>query len=116
VKPEKKIENAGNDHADYKGIEHCKMSVPGRVGWPDQQYFVNEGYSFFIEYKAPGEPPKETQVKVHKRLRKRGFQVYVVDNIEMAVAIIDQEIEKCKRIYEMTNELMNGIDKGTSKK
>jgi hypothetical protein len=36
-------------------------------------------YVWFVEAKAPGKKPRVEQVREHKRLRKMGFRVEVVD-------------------------------------
>lgn len=37
---------------------------------------------FWVELKAPGEKPEPHQLREHKRLRKMGQRVFVVDSIE----------------------------------
>lgn len=34
----------------------------------------------FVEVKAPGEPPREGQIREHNRLREMGFYVEVIDS------------------------------------
>lgn len=58
-----------------------KWKSANRRGVPDRLFF-KDGRLIIIEFKAPGEEPTKKQLKVHERLRKQGFEVYVIDNVE----------------------------------
>lgn len=92
---EKDIEKAFVRHAQEDcGVLSLKMSIPGRRNYPDQQIFLGEGYSFFIEFKRLGEKPNRGQLSRHKKLRARGYRVYVCDNLESAKEILFLEMEQ----------------------
>jgi hypothetical protein len=44
----------------------------------------------FVEVKAPGEKPRPLQLSRHGLLRRLGFKVYVLDDIEQIGGIIDE--------------------------
>ena len=47
----------------------------------------------FVEVKANGKKPRNLQVSRHRILRKRGFQVFILDDEKQIEKIID-EIER----------------------
>ena len=59
-------------NGDYK--HRCRTCMRGRV--------------VLIEWKAPGKPAKPQQKLRHRQLRDAGIEVYVVDSIEEANAIL----------------------------
>ena len=44
----------------------------------------------FVEVKTPGKVPRAIQISVHKRLKRLGFKVFVLENIESITRIIDE--------------------------
>ena len=51
---------------------------------PDRKVILHGPRIVWIEFKAPGETPRPGQwVKIHK-LRRRGFEVHVIDNAKEA--------------------------------
>jgi hypothetical protein len=81
-------------HAVSLGFEHRKMNGMGAKSWPDQQFFVPGGKSFFIEFKKPNGKPTPKQSEKHRQLRALGFDVYVCDNPTKGKAIIDSYAPK----------------------
>lgn len=61
------------------GGETRKVEWSGRRGAPDLLVLL-PGCHFFVEAKAPGQKPRPEQEREHERLRKAGFDVYVIDN------------------------------------
>ena len=90
---EKKIEQKLRDEVKRRGGLALKFVSPGFVGVPDRIVLMPDGNVGFVEVKAPGEVPRAVQVSVHKRLRRLGFKVFVLDNIESITRVID-EIER----------------------
>ena len=82
---EKKIEQKLRDEVKSRGGLALKFVSPGFVGVPDRIVLMPDGNVGFVEVKAP--------VSVHKRLRRLGFKVFVLDNIESITRVID-EIER----------------------
>ena len=44
----------------------------------------------FVEVKAPGKDPRPLQTNRHRMLRKLGFPVFVLDDLERIPAIIEE--------------------------
>ena len=47
------------------------------------------GYCYFIEFKAEGKKPNEKQVRIHDKINKSGFDVFVCDNFDLFRNIIE---------------------------
>lgn len=77
---EKSIESYGCIQLKKIGIESYKFTSPSRRSVPDRLCIGNNSLLFFIEYKATGKKPTEAQKREHKRLRDKGFDVYVIDS------------------------------------
>jgi hypothetical protein len=61
-----------------------KFTAPGRRSVPDRLCLLPGGKVGFVECKAPGRRPTANQAREHELLRHLGFQVDVVDTVEMA--------------------------------
>ena len=62
---------------------HCfKLNMLGYVGFPDRIIFGPEKFILFVEFKRPGKQPDGSQRRIHKMLRRFGFEVWVMDNID----------------------------------
>lgn len=86
---EKKIEEKVNDYAKKFGIEVYKFSSPNRAAVPDRMFVYPNGTVLFIEFKREGEKPTVPQLREHARLRGQNVPVYVVDNVQDGVILID---------------------------
>lgn len=81
---EKEIESATVKKTDSLNLKtHVRH-------WPDRIFFFPNGVTVFIEFKAPGKRPRAGQREMIKRLKKLGFPVYVVDNLEQAKKILEE--------------------------
>ena len=67
-----------------------KFTSPGMDGMPDRLVLLPQGHIGFVEVKAPGEKPRPLQLHRHEQLRRLGFQVYVLDDIEQIGGILDE--------------------------
>lgn len=67
-----------------------KWVSPGFDGMPDRIVLMPGGKIAFVEVKAPGEKPRPLQLSRHKLLRRLGFKVFILDNIEKIGGIIDE--------------------------
>lgn len=83
---ESTIESCVIDFAEKRGWWHRKASWLGRRGAPDQ-VFVRDGVVLFIEFKKKGKKPDRLQQKEHERLRRKGAQVHVIDDLEAGCAL-----------------------------
>ncbi len=74
------------------GGEVRKVKWIGRRGAPDRIVMLPEcynnsfttldGMTCWVELKAPGVPAEDHQLREHKRMRKMGQHVVVIDSIE----------------------------------
>ena len=96
--PEAKIQKGVVEWArrEYKGKLLARKNQAGRYGtggWPDYEFNVIGGHTFFIEFKAPGEKPTTLQTQRHEELRALGFRVYVVADVNSGKKIVQGEME-----------------------
>lgn len=67
-----------------------KWVAPGFDGVPDRIAMFPGGKIAFVEVKAPGEKPRPLQAARHVLLRRLGFRVYILDEIEKIGGVIDE--------------------------
>ena len=67
-----------------------KWVAPGFDGVPDRIAMFSGGRIAFVEVKAPGEKPRPLQAARHELLRRLGFRVYILDEIEKIGGMIDE--------------------------
>jgi len=63
-----------------------------RRNWPDRLFLLPGGRCFFVEFKRKGKTPRSGQKLVIKKLRERGFTVYVIDNIKDGHRLVQLEL------------------------
>lgn len=67
-----------------------KLVSPGFDGMPDRLVLLPGGKIGFVEVKAPGKEPRPLQVARHGLLRRLGFKVYILDDLEQIGGILDE--------------------------
>ena len=95
-----KIKKTRESHIEKKVTEYAKRQKwlvykwvsPSQKWVPDRLYFKN-GKVKMIEFKAQGKFPTKGQALVHKMLRKAGFIVHVIDDVEKGVALFGRSEE-----------------------
>ncbi|MCR5355773.1 MAG: VRR-NUC domain-containing protein [Lachnospiraceae bacterium] len=87
---EKYIEQKFKKAVDKSGGLALKFSSPGFDGMPDRIVLFPKGNIGFVEVKAPGQVPRPLQLSRHNLLRRLGFKVFVLDDIEQIGGIIDE--------------------------
>ena len=70
-----------------------KFVSPNLNGVPDRLLLFPGGRAAFAEVKAPGQKPRPLQVHRMEQLRKLGFKVFVVDDVEKIGGMI-RELQK----------------------
>ncbi len=75
--------------AEAAGFMQRKVKYINRNGAPDRWFFGPGGQLIIIEFKKAGEKPDLHQEREIKRLRDRGFKVYVIDNVEDGKALFE---------------------------
>ena len=87
---EKVIEQKLVSEVKQKGGICPKFISPGFDGMPDRLVLLPKRKFGFVEVKAPGEKPRPLQIARHKLLRKLGFKVYILDDIEQIGGILSE--------------------------
>jgi hypothetical protein len=86
---EKDIERKVCDYAKSKGVLVYKFTSPARSAVPDRLFIATDGRVWFCEFKRTGAKPTVPQDREHTRLRLQGVKVYVIDNVEDGVEMVD---------------------------
>lgn len=82
--------------AKEHGILAVRFTPYGEIGWPDYIFCIPGGRTVWIEFKIPGEPPELIQEYRHNQLRERGQYVYVVDNKELGIRILETFLDSAR--------------------
>jgi len=67
-----------------------KFTSPGFDGMPDRLVLLPGGRMGFVELKAPGRKPRPLQLVRHRLLRRLGFKVYVIDEINQIDSVLEE--------------------------
>lgn len=65
-----------------------KFVSPSFSGMPDRLVLLGDGKMGFVEVKAPGQKPRQLQLKRHAMLRRLGYQVFALDAMEDIPAVL----------------------------
>lgn len=82
------IQDPVTEYARERGWLARRMKYLGRNGCPDS-WFFRKGRIIIIEFKAPKKRPNLQQSREHDRLRKVGFEVFVIDDYEKGCRLFD---------------------------
>jgi hypothetical protein len=85
---EKAIERKLVQAAKEAGGMAPKLACPGTAGMPDRIVLMPHGKVAFVEVKRPGERPRPLQAARIEALRRLGFTVYVLDDVEQIGGIV----------------------------
>jgi hypothetical protein len=66
-----------------------KLTILGRVGWPDYIFLYPIRRVMFIEFKREGKKPRVIQEFIGNKLRAMGFAVLVCDDVEVGKNLIN---------------------------
>ena len=86
---EKEIEKAVCNHAKSLGWYTRKFTSPSHRSVPDQLMIPPSGKVMFVEFKALGKKPTVMQYREHEKLHAVSAHVFVIDNIEDGVALVN---------------------------
>ena len=67
-----------------------KFTSPGFDGMPDRLVLLPRGKMAFVELKAPDRKPRALQLARHRLLRRLGFKVYVIDEINQIDSVLEE--------------------------
>ena len=65
-----------------------KFVSPGFAGVPDRIVLMDGGRVAFVEVKARGHQPRPVQRSRRRRLRRMGFRLFVLDDVEQIPRIL----------------------------
>lgn len=68
-----------------------KLKLMGKkAGFPDIDFTPVKGQRVFVEFKAKGKKAEPHQLAIHADLREAGHEVYLIDNKEDWLALMDR--------------------------
>jgi hypothetical protein len=88
---ESKIEDYLIQQVEKAGGETRKLKYIGRKDAPDRLVLFPMVH-VLVELKAPGECPRDSQYREHKKLAAAGFGVWIIDSFKD----VDTLIKQCK--------------------
>jgi hypothetical protein len=88
LESEKKLERKLRDSIKAIGGLCLKLLPFEFSGLPDRICLLRGGIVVFAEIKTTGKTPSKIQIHVHKKLKKLGFRVEVIDTSEKITALI----------------------------
>lgn len=87
---EKQIESRLSKSVKSVGGIALKFVSPGFAGMPDRLVLLPDERIAFVELKSNGQKPRALQLARHKMLKRLGFKVYVIDDVEQIGGMIDE--------------------------
>lgn len=92
IDSEKLLEKKLVEHIKLNGGMCIKLLSNHMIGLPDRLCLFPNAKIAFVELKTTGEKPRKIQLYIHKKLRKLGFAVYVIDNMQSLINFIDSMV------------------------
>lgn len=89
---EKVLEPYLKQEVEKMGGLCLKLVAMQWFGFPDRTILLKPGRIYFVELKSKGETPSKLQNYVHDILRKLGFNVTWIDNMDDLKRYIDNEL------------------------
>jgi len=86
---ESKIEKEFRKQATAAGWWCLKLAIIAHAGFPDRLLLKHPGRVKFAELKATGKDARPLQGYIHRKLRKLGFEVYVINRVEDITRVIE---------------------------
>jgi hypothetical protein len=87
---EKQIESRLKKSVKNAGGLCLKFTSPNYNGMPDRLVLLPDERIAFVELKSNGQKPRALQLARHKMLKRLGFKVYVIDDVEQIGGMIDE--------------------------
>lgn len=76
-----------------RSLGGMSIKLTSLIGIPDRLVLLPNGRCAFVELKAPGESPRNIQLKRMQQLRRLGFKVYVADSYERVDEVIGNALQ-----------------------
>ena len=86
---EKTVEKKVCAYARSQGVLVYKFTSPQHGAVPDDLFILPNGNIFFIEFKRQGFKATIPQQREHAKLQGHNVAVYVVDNIDIGIELIN---------------------------
>ncbi len=96
---ESEIEKKVNAYAKKLGFLTYKFQSASCRGVPDQIYIKN-GAVIFIEFKSANGKLTPLQNREIKRIRQKGVEVHVINNVDLGVSILDNIVNNKGNKYQ----------------
>lgn len=87
---EKYIERKLREEVEKRGGICLKFQSMTDTGYPDRIILLPLGMISFVELKTRGKKPTKLQMMRHTQLRKMGFPVFVIDDSENIINILNE--------------------------
>ena len=97
MESEKYLEKKLSVRVKQLGGWSVKLVCVHVTGLPDRLCLMPGGRLFFAEIKTTKKKPKKIQLLIHNKIRKLGFEVYVIDTSEQIENILKQYEQNFKR-------------------
>lgn len=82
IESEKRLERKLKNQIEKMGGWCIKLLSTHIAGLPDRICLLPKGVIFFVELKTTKQKARKIQLAIHDKIRKLGFEVYVVDTSE----------------------------------
>jgi hypothetical protein len=92
---EKNIEAKVCGYARERGLLAYKFTSPAHAAVPDRLFVLPNGRMFFCEFKRQGQKPTPAQEREHHRLRQHKVSVFVIDNVDDGLRMVDEMLASC---------------------
>lgn len=92
---EKNIEAKVCGYARERGLLAYKFTSPAHAAVPDRLFVLPSGRMFFCEFKREKQKPTPAQEREHLRLRQHKVSVYVIDNVDDGLRMVDEMLAAC---------------------
>jgi hypothetical protein len=92
---EKNIEAKVCGYARERGLLAYKFTSPAHAAVPDRLFVLPNGRMFFCEFKRQGQKPTPPQEREHHRLRQHKVSVFVIDNVDDGLRMVDEMLASC---------------------
>lgn len=86
---EKAFERGMSKEVESNGGMAIKLLSQFINGLPDRLYLLPGGTAVFVEFKSTGEEPRPLQRVVMRRIKRLGFEVHVVSNLEEYYTVLN---------------------------
>jgi hypothetical protein len=92
---ERNIEAKVCGYARERGLLAYKFTSPAHAAVPDRLFVLPNGRMFFCEFKREKQKPTPTQEREHHRLRQHKVSVFVIDNVDDGLRMVDEMLASC---------------------